>query len=296
MTLSTRIVLHAYLQECPAQERERLMKCLAPAEREAVATTPKTFGNPLKSNEDPKKLLAWIHTSWITPFLRTLSEKEIGLFLASLSPEKITAVGKDLLYTGKIPELSELGKRFLRATLCRYLTSEVDDLLPIECLPESPLNDLVALPTKVIVEFLDLLGLHDLSVEMKQIIDRQKLTKIEEALTPSQLQYLKILLQSHEPIAFTQMGLASWNGEKEKLKTLVRQRGANRLAKALYGQNPSLTWYVFHRLDVEKALMVRKLSSPVGNPRAEQVLIQQVVELINYTHNNTQNNTGDANE
>lgn len=283
MTLSTRIILHAFLQKCPTEERQKLMKCLAPAEKQALSSVPPTFGDPLKSEEEPEKLLAWMHHSWITPFLRTLSEKEIGLFLASLSPEKITAVGKDLLFAGKIPVLSQLGKLFLRATLVRYLTAEVDDLLPIQCLPESPLNGLIALPTDVLINFLDLLGLHDLSVEMKQIIDKQKLTRIEEVLTTEQLQYLKILLQSHEPVAFSQMGLLNWNGDKEKLKVLVRQRGANRLAKALYGQDPSLVWYVLHRLDVEKALLVRKLSAPIDNPRAGKLLIQQVVELINYT-------------
>ncbi len=283
MTSSTRIILHALLQKCPTEEHQRLMKCLAPKERQAVAAIPGTFGNPLNLQINPEQLLSWIHASWITPFLRTLSEKEIGLFLAALSPEKITVVGKDLLFAGKIPSLSSLGKTFLRATLLLYLTSEVDDLLPIECLPLSPLNDLALLPIETLISFLDLLGLHDVAIEMKQIIDKQKLIKIEENLTSDQLLYLKILIQSHEPVAFTQMGLLNWNGEKEKLKALIRQRGANRLAKALYGQDASLTWYVLHRLDVEKALLVRKLSTSIDNPRATQLLIQQVVELINYT-------------
>jgi hypothetical protein len=283
MTSSTQIILNAFLQECPPEERQRLMNCLSPKEQQAFMAHPQTFGNPLKIQETPGKLLSWIHTSWITPFLRTLSEKEIGLFLAALSPEKITGIGKDLLFAGKLPTLSSLGKQFLQITLEKYLTAEISDLLPIECLPESPLNDLIALPTEVLVGFLDLLGLHDLAIEMKQIIDKHKLSKIEETLTHDQLQYLKILIQSHEPVAFTQMGLLNWNGDKEKLRSLIRQRGANRLAKALYGQNSSLNWYVLHRLDVEKALLVRKLSVSVDNPRAGQLLIQQVVELINYT-------------
>lgn len=283
MNSSTGIILNAFLQECPADERLRLVECLTPSEKQAVLSNPPTFGDPLKSEENPEKLLAWIHPSWITPFLRTLSEKEIGLFLASLSQDKVVAVGKDLLFTGKIPPLSSLGKMFLQTTLARYLTAEMDDLLPIECLPESPLNDLIALPTEILITFLDLLGLHDLSVEMKQIIDKQKLIKIEEALLPEQAQYLKILLQSHEPVAFSPMGLLNWNGDKERLKILIRQRGANRLAKALYEQNPSLIWYVLHRLDVERALLVRKFSTPIDNPRARQLLIQQVIELINYT-------------
>lgn len=283
MIASKHIILHAFLQGCPTEEREKLMNCLAPVERAAVAGVPKTFGDPLKSQRDPGKLLAWIHSSWITPFLRTLSEKEIGFFLAALTPEKVISVGKDLLFSGTLPTLSALGKKFVRNTLARYLTAEVEDLLPIKCLPESPLNDLIALPTTVLISFLDLLGLHDLAVEMKQIIDKQKLVKIEETLSTDQLKYLKILLQSHEPVAFPQMGLLKWNGDQEKLKTLIRQRGANRLAKALYGQNTSLIWYVLHRLDVEKALLVRKLSTSIDNPRAGQLLIQQIVELINYT-------------
>jgi hypothetical protein len=284
MTFSTRIILHALLEKCPSEEQQSLLKFLAPPEQQAIIASPKTYGDPLKSEEDPTKLLSWIHTSWISPFLRTLPEKEIGLFLACLSPEKRVSVGKDLLFSGKLPSLSPLGQLFLQSTLIRYLTAEVDDLLSIQCLPESPLNDLLALPIETLLGLLDLLGLHDLSVETKQIIDKQKLSKIYDVLSPKQHNYLKILLQSPEPVAFTPIGLFNWNGDKEKLKLLIRQRGANRLAKALYGQDPSLSWYVLHRFDMEKALLIRKLSSPLDNPRAVQILIRQVAELINYTH------------
>lgn len=283
MTLSTRIILHAFLEKCVANERQALLRYLAPDERQALVTLPKTRGDPLKSQEEPEHLLNWIHASWIAPFLRTLPEREIGFFLSCLSHEQALSVGKDLLYTEKIPSLSPLGKAFLQSTLIHYLTAEMDDLLPIECLPESPLNGLIEIPIDILVEFLDLLGLHDLSIEFRQIIDRQKLSKIYEALTDNQSHYLKILLQSHEPVAFTPMGLLNWNGDKEKLKLLVRQRGANRLAKALYGQDSSFVWYVLHRFDMEKALLLRKLSSSIENPRAAQLLIQQVIELINYT-------------
>lgn len=280
--MSSAIILNAFLRECPSEERRRLMECLVPAEREKLEKLPSTFGDPLQSVEDPEKLLAWIHSSWITPFLRTLSEKEIGIFLGALPVEKVGAVGKDLLFKGKVQELSALGKSFIQATLARYLTAEVDDLLPIVCLPESPLNELLSLPLEVMAQFLDLLGMHDVAVEMKQIIDKHKLQRIEEALAPEQLTYLKMLMQSHEPVAFTHMGLINWSGEREKLKMLIRQRGANRLAKALYGADASLHWYVLHRLDVEKALIVRKLATPIDNPRAQKLLIQQITELTHY--------------
>jgi hypothetical protein len=227
-------------------------------------------------------MLRQIHPSWISPFLRTLSEKDIGLFLGALGHPLSVAVGKELLYAGAHPILSKLGKQYLQKTLLGYLTAEVEDLLPLSSLPESPLNALLDLKSEILNLSLDFLGLHDLCVEVKQIIEKTKLTKINECLTPHQLNYLKILLQSPEPVAFAKMGLANWNDDPEKLKVLIRQRGANRLAKALYGQDASLIWYVLHKLDFERALIVKKLMSPMDNSRAVQILIAQVLEYITY--------------
>lgn len=280
---SSRIALHAYLQQCPAPERLALYQCLAPIERQVLEKLPKTFGNPLADQETDGSMLRRIHHTWIAPFLRTLSEKEIGLFLSSLDHSHAQAVGKDLLYTGPLPALTPLGKTFLQQTLLGYLTAEIEDLLPIASLPESPLNILLEISDEKLGLSLDYLGLHDLSLEVKQIIEKQKLNSIYDVLTPAQLNYLKILVQSPEPVSFTRMGLANWNEDKEKLKTLIRQRGANRLAKALYGQDPSLVWYLLHKLDVERALIVKKLFSPLDNSRAVQILINQIIEFINYT-------------
>ena len=258
------------------------MQYLAPGEKQSLDKLPKAYGNPLQDKESPEELLRHIHPSWLSPFLRTLSEKDIGFFLAALGHPLSNSVGKDLLYAGTIPTLSKLGKEYLQTTLLGYLTAEVDDLLPLSFLPESPLNALLDLKNDRLNLSLDFLGLHDLCVEVKQIIEKTKLRKINEALSAHQQNYLKILLQSPEPVAFAKMGLANWNEDPEKLKMLIRQRGANRLAKALYGQDPSLIWYVLHKLDFERALLVKKLMSPMDNGRAVQILIAQILEYITY--------------
>jgi hypothetical protein len=282
MRSSSRVILKSFLEHCSPTERSSLVQYLAPVERQILEKLPKTYGDPLREKETPEELLRQIHPSWISPFLRTLSEKDVGLFLASLGHPQSNAVGKDLLYSGPLPSISKLGKQYLQKTLLGYLTSELDDLLPLSSLPESPLNALLDLKSELLNLSLDFLGLHDLCVEVKQIIEKNKLSKINEALTPHQLNYLKILLQSPEPVAFAKMGLANWNDDKEKLKMLIRQRGANRLAKALYGQDPSLVWYILHKLDFERALLVKKLTSPLENSRAVQILIAQILEYITY--------------
>lgn len=282
MRSSSRVILKAFLEGCSPTERSSLVEFLAPIENQVLEKLPETYGDPLRETETPEKILAWIHPSWISPFLRTLSEKEIGFFLAALSPSQAQAVGKELLYSGKLPLLSEMGKTYLQKTLLGYLTAEIEDLLPISCLPNSPLNALLDLNNETLNLSLDFLGLHDLCVEIKQIIEKTKLSKIYEALTPAQLNYLKILLQSPEPVAFAKMGLTHWNEDREKLKILIRQRGANRLGKALYGQDPSFVWYLLHKLDFERALLVKKLTSSLDNARAVQILIGQILEYITY--------------
>lgn len=282
MRSSSRVVLKSFLEHCSPTERSSLVNYLAPIEKQILDKLPKTYGNPLRDTETPEQLLQQIHPSWLSPFLRTLSEKDIGFFLAALGTPLSSAVRKELLYAGEIPVVSQLGKEYLQKTLLGYLTAEVEDLLPLAFLPESPLNALLDLKNELLNLSLDFLGLHDLCVEVKQIIEKTKLQKINEALTTHQLNYLKILLQSPEPVAFAKMGLANWNEDPEKLKMLIRQRGANRMAKALYGQDPSLVWHVLHKLDFERAFLVKKLMSPMDNSRAIQILIAQILEYITY--------------
>ena len=282
MRSSSQVILKSFLDQCSGADRSSLMEFLTPIKRQILEKIPKTYGNPLQESETPEEMLRRIHHSWISPFLRTLSEKDIGIFLASLGSPLSQSVGKDLLYAGPVPSLSMLGKEYLQQTLLGYLTAEVEDLLPFASLPESPLNALLDLKNELLNLSLDFLGLHDLSIEVKQIIEKTKLAKINAALSPAQLNYLKILMQSPEPVAFAKMGLSNWNEDPEKLKLLIRQRGANRLAKALHGQDPSLIWYIQHQLDFEKALLVKKLMSPMENSRAVQILIAQILEFITY--------------
>lgn len=282
MRSSSRVVLKSFLEHCSVAERSSLVNYLAPIEKQILDKLPKTYGNPLRDSETTEQLLQQIHPSWLSPFLRTLSEKDIGFFLAALGTPLSSAVRKELLYAGEIPVVSQLGKEYLQKTLLGYLTAEVEDLLPLAFLPESPLNALLDLKNELLNLSLDFLGLHDLCVEVKQIIEKTKLQKINEALTTHQLNYLKILLQSPEPVAFAKMGLANWNEDPEKLKMLIRQRGANRMAKALFGQDPSLIWHVLHKLDFERAFLVKKLMSPMDNSRAVQILIAQILEYTTY--------------
>lgn len=84
------------------------------------------------------------------------------------------------------------------------------------------------------------------------------------------------------------MGLAAWKKDKAVLRSMLLQRGINRLAKALYGRHPSLLWHFAHRLDVEKGELLMKLCTSLDHPKASDLLATQVLELVNAfkTHQN----------
>jgi hypothetical protein len=281
MKTSTQIVLKSLLSRSTHAEQMTLSHFLAPSIQESIEALPPPSGDPLHDSISEADILKSVHASWISPFLRTLPEKEISLFLAALGPQS-AHLRKELLYTGDLPSLTPFATSFLQKTLLDFLTSDLEELLPPPFLPDSSLNILLKLGEEKCSLLLKFLGLHDLAIEVRQIIEKQKLKQIYDVLHPAELTYFKILLQSPEPVTFAPMQLAHWSGDQEKLKSLIVQRGANRLGKALYGQNPSFTWYFLHKLNMEEAHLVQKLCAPLENRRAAQALISQILEFISY--------------
>ena len=161
-----------------------------------------------------------------------------------------------------------------------------EDLIPIACLPADPLNCLLHLSLPELLSLIDLLSMHDLSVEIRYIIETSKLKEIYALLTKAQTTFLKTLLHKKEAVTFKKMGLIGWNGEREALRLLLLQRGVNRVAKSLYGKHSSLLWHIAHRLDIEKGQLLIKLCTALDHPRASAILCEQVIELVSALKSN----------
>jgi hypothetical protein len=272
-------ILGALLNKGSPQERAHLMRYLTD-EKQSVIASLKLFKDPTRGFESLSSTLSRIHPSWIAPVLRSMPEGEIRLFISALDEQTSQSVKNLLRFSGEKTKLTEIGKLYLQKIL--YQKIATTSLLPIECLPESPLNSLIDLRSADLIALTDFLGLHDLAIEMRQIVDKRKLSLIQESLSPSEKAYLSILVQSRESVTFTRMGLLNWQGDKEVLKQLIQQRGVNRLAKALSLQNSSLVWYVVHKMDSERGLLLMKLAVPLEKSQAAEILGAQVVELISY--------------
>lgn len=278
MDISAFIVWNSCLSTVTSQMRDALLKHLSSELSQKLQELPVLSIDLEKQIPPLEEELSHIHYSWFTPFLRSLPEHEIKLFLSSLDLGHIKELRQALLLSNTLPTPSTIGRTYLKKTLLETLAPS--DLLPIAYLPPHPLNALLELTSSELSSLVELLSMHDLSIEIRHIIETTKLKEIRSLLSKPQMTFLKTLLHKKEPVSFKKMGLVNWKGDLEALRSMLIQRGVNRIAKSLYGHNPSLLWYAAHRLDIEKGELLLKLCSPLDHPHAAALLTDQVVELV----------------
>lgn len=277
MKTSALMVCKGFLDRCPARLQEELASLLPRNQQLDLGEL--TPPMPLSSAHLTWDLLAHVHFSWIAPYLRTLTENEVRLFLASLSASQAHGLEKTLGLSNHLPELTSVAKKALRAHL-HGTVSQNQDLVPYAFLPEHPLNSLLTLPQAVFEKIVPFLGLHDLAFEMRQIIATAALKKLFSALSKKEGEYLNILLLHREPLTFKRLFLEKWDGSKEHLQKIIEERGLFRLALALHGAHPSLIWYLTRRLPMLSGTSLLKHDEKPSHARTEQILAEQIDKIV----------------
>ncbi|PWU14823.1 MAG: hypothetical protein C5B45_03875 [Chlamydiae bacterium] len=261
-----------------SQKKRDLLTCLS---EELQAEIHTSHGEDIEITDTASsmcKQLDAIHFSWFVPYLRSLTEKEAKLFISCLPTQQTQELKEALMLSQSFPKPTALAKKYLTQELFKTIAPE--SLIPCCFLPQHPLLTLLDLNTTQLNTLIELLAMHDLVVEIPQIISTQKLKLIDSALTKEQSHYLKNLLSQKEPVIFKKIGLSEWNADLDVLKNALTQRGINRLAKAIYPIHASFTWYISHHLEMEKGKLLTKLSTATNAPQAADLLKNQILLLI----------------
>ncbi len=279
------VVFNAFMQKCHFDKGNALLHVLPKSVKSFLENLLPSWGDPAQGIEE-EEILNHVHYSWLAPLIRMRTEDEIRLFLSALTEQQAKGLKKVLLFTNALYTLSKAGKKFLRKQLLELFLDK-KKILPVECLPENPLNALLPFTSEQLFSLISFLGIRDLAVEMRMIIDKVRIKQILNTLSEHEQLYLKTLMQQKEAIIFKPLGLASnqWDGNALELKAVLKQRGINRLAKALYGKNESLIWYITHKLDSSFGKALLSFCTPVEDTKASQSLSEQVTDLIPYIQN-----------
>ena len=271
------VVLKTFLNRIGPEKREALERFLPPSEREKLASI-RSSNEPVPfSNEN---LLDKVHWSWLLPTLKTYTERESKLFLAALNPKSAKNLTKALTLSSQPQEISEVAKAFLRKTLLDSLIESGQAILPIPYLPPSPLNPLLNLSKKQLTHLIERLSLHDLVLELRQIVETKILKKIYSLLTEEEKSFLKHISQHKDPFTLGKTSLEKWDGSEESLRTLLHKRGLVRFGAGLSGQDPDLIWMICHELDIGRGSALHKLCLKEPIQGITDRVIKQIEEIL----------------
>lgn len=229
----------------------------------------------------PSELISKIHYSWLLPAIKRFPNPVQESLLAAL-PDSASAKLKSSL--GVLSKQSISMGQPIREFLIHKIYSQIkpSTVLPIQYLPSSPLSFLLVMSKPKLVEMIDFMGLYDLAEGLRYIIDKNRLKKLLDCLSPGKRQFLRDCMRQKEKIAATRLSLTNWDGSCEKLNEILHRRGLLRLSKAICGQHPDFIWHLTHRLDSGRGEFLKKHYTAETTVGITPALVQQLLNVDNF--------------
>lgn len=274
-------VLKAILSQVAPEKRKTLEGFLPEHMRQMLEKLPIASGPiDLKASMN-FSVLEKVHWSWFLPTLKSYSENEQKLFLSSLEPHAAKNLARALTLSLNGANLTEIARSYLRSVLIDSLTGPGHRLLPPQFLPASHLHRILALSKKELTRLIDLLSIHDLASEIRQIVDTKTLKKIYSLLSVEEKELLKRATnQKKDPFNLGKLGLDRWDGSEESLRMHLHRRALQRFGAGLSGEHPDFIWYVCHQLDIGRGTALHKACHKEMIPGVTEVIQKQIVELL----------------
>lgn len=274
------IMLRLLINHFHQGHEDDLLKGLNQEDQKIILAQQITSSDLAPALQSPREKLGRMHYSWLTTNISNVPKDKIPLLL-SLLPETTSLKLKEYLKQN-LP--SEQPAPVFRDFLFQQFLDkfQMEDVMPVEYLPENNLSPLLKLKKPELVDLIDFLGLYDLAEEVKRIVDRNKLKQIYETLTPKKQAFLRLSLHTKERLVTPKLNLEQWDGDREKLNTILYKRGIIRLGYALSGQPKDFVWHVVHTLDSGRGNHLMKHCNKDEIPGVTPAVITQVLNVIKF--------------
>ncbi len=217
--------------------------------------------------------LAHLHTSWLEPVFRKVPAP-LNQFVGSVVPQ-----AKEL-------KISPRGvEQPVRALFQQWLFDQTwgENVTPYSLLAPTALDCLLTMTKERLVLLLDLLGIQDVAIDMRRVLDRESVEKLKALLSETQRQYLEMCGKDNIiPLQIERTPSFWLNHSNPRL--LIHSAGLWRLTRLVAGEDPSWVWYLTRRLDMGRGQQIEKWIAQdpkiALQGRPKQVLQEQVVKLV----------------
>lgn len=275
------IILRMLVNRYHRKDSENFLRRIDKDHRQKIMDQSVDSGDLTPLLEEPYDEMEHIHYSWLMDPIAEYPKEIQPIILSALSKNKWESLQKALRIS-PFPQINLAP--LVRNYLIHDLYKKIQDLerLPLRLVPNCPLSPLVEMSHNELTALIDLLGLYDLAREIRLIVDKNKLQKIYETLSPPRQKFLKACMQIPDKLAAPKIGLEKWDGKAASLTTALHNRGLLRLGKALCGQNPDLVWNIVHHLDKRRGQIAYSYFHKNEIPGVTAPLVIQVLDAIDY--------------
>lgn len=226
----------------------------------------------------PSSVIHAMHYSWLMPLFQYYKAEYHPWLATCLTSQQKAGLQQMMQVQWPEYKISYKGAQFFYFKLFQALGS--DKPMPISFFPVSKLNALIHLKKSELILLIDLLSMHDLAAEMRQITDSKVINKIRALLSKEQSYYLNICLRQKDMIEMSRLNFANWHKSSEELKRVLHYRGISRLAWALSCDHFSLLWYISRRLDVGRGMLLQCAVRTTGEAWIRQIFQDQVAGVL----------------
>lgn len=281
MHVKSALMIRVLLNRLTKASPEAALKALPPSEIDEILKIDVSSKEFLPAFASPLEALKKIHYSWLAAPVQKLPAPSQPYALAALPAEVAKKLGQSLNVVPSPQPLSNILKAYLAQALIRHIKG-FDQVIPKSYLPQSELGTLVEWNKNALVELIEFIGIHDLSEEIRHIVNKKILQNVYSCLTQKEQQYLKMCMHIKDKVSTPSLGLDKWNGNCAKLKSVLQTRGLLRLGKGLSGEHPDFIWHLVHTLDTGRGKALLKYYSKNAVPGITVILAQQISYLMNF--------------
>ncbi len=272
-------ITKSLLEHFHKEQMGEMLDALSDEGKRALEEANTSSASPKQITSSFEEALGDIHYSWLGEAIKEEDPYLQSLYLMALDGR----AQEELTVIFDLPEAPPLSKP-MQGFFLRHLKDKIGmkPVVPIPCLPPSPLNALLELNKSKLVRLIGYLGLHDLAAKMKTCIDRDALYSVTKLLSQRQRDFVKMCMQAQDPLPRASVPLADWSLSRDHLTHLAQTRGLERLGVALSHQSRSLLWYLTRHLDTGRGDLLIKYAKADVTARVAEQVISQVSDLYNF--------------
>jgi len=272
-SLFLRLLLNRYNKDKP----ETLANIMPKDEHDTLQAVDIASSEPQLMLFLPQTWLASIDGSWLVPAVEKMS-KPLQEVYKKAFPK---------LFGDK--EAKSSYSQTVQDFLITYLHGlwKEEEVTPKVLLPMWELSPLLQLSRQELLDIVDLLAMHDLVEDMRQIVDKKLLQTVLQHLTAEQQHYLRQLLRQKSRQKPTSLSIRELLKEGKKFPQMLHKLGLQRLAFAMSGATSDFCWHILHTVDLPRAKFLQNHIKQEEVPNQTPQALGQVQHIIHFLKTET---------